>query len=209
MFLFLRVTTSMLLGLVFLGMHRRSKPVPMLLQDVATCISALVGSSAAPIFQCYRERTSNLLRTINEINMDILKREHNALENRRSSNRLFLAMKIMCTVIEVSGSMAFIMFAWEFVKSGLPQFNRFLYQPEPYSVIAYVDEILFLCSGFWMMSLCTFCTSMYMEFILRISFYLRVTGEEMRQLRKGVDFDEEKEQLKLKSLIKDLNLLHW
>lgn len=202
----IRATSCMILSLWYLAMHSENKPIAIILQDVAICLAGLVASFGAIIFPLYRNRTSTLLRTINEINLDILPRTQ---ENRNNSNRLFLGLFILCGVGLVSGSMSFLIFGWQFAKSGLPNFNSFLYQPTPYSVMAFVDEILFLVIAIWISSLCTFYYTMYIEFILRISFYFRVTAGEMRQLRRGENFEEDKEMEKLKFLIKDLNLVYW
>lgn len=181
----------------------------MVLGDVAICLAGIVGSFAAFIFPFYRKRTTKLLRTINEINRDVLKRNHNALENRRASNRLFKIISILFGVLQGSGTMTVVLFAWEFANTGLPQFNSFLYQPTPYSVVAFVDEILFLIPALWMESFITLYFSMYIEFILRISFHFRVLAEDMRNLRRGVESAEDKELQKLKALIKDLNFYYW
>lgn len=205
----IRLLTCMILALVFLIMHWDSKPIPMLLQDGAICAAEIVGCYGSFVFVYFRKRTSKLLRTINGTNRTLLQRTHNALEKRQSSNRLFIAMTILCTIIQVSGTMTFVVFAWEFARSGLPQFNSFLYQPTPYSVMSYVDATTFLCSGVWMMTLYSFYLSMKIELILRISFHFRILAEDMRQLRRGVNFEEEVELQKLKSFLKELNLLHW
>lgn len=105
--------------------------------------------------------------------------------------------------------MGLFMYAWEFAHTGIPTFYNFLYQPTPYSLTAIVDEILLLGVGFWVQSLTVLYLSTYFEFILRISFYFRITAKEMRQLRTGSNVDEDEEQRKLKSLIKDLNLVYW
>lgn len=199
----------MILSLWFIGMHWESKPIEKTLEDAAIALAAIVGSCGTIIFPYNRKRTSHLLRTINEVNVDILQRGHNALNNRRTSNRLFMAITILSAALQVSGIMSYNLFAWEFANSWVPKFNSFLFQPEPYSIMAFVDETLFLMTGFWMMSLPNSYSSMYIDFILRISFHFHVTAEEMRQLRRGLDFDEENEHHKLKSLIKDSNLLYW
>lgn len=202
------------MALLFLALHPDSKPAAAVLQDVAVCLAAIVGSSGTIIFPFFRKRSSALLATINRINLGVLNRTHNALENRRTSNRLFIAIPILCAVLEAASFTIFLLFAWEFAYSGLPQYNSFLHQPKPFSVVAFVDEILFLITGFWMMSSVTFFLCMYFEFVLRISFYFRVTAEEMRQLRRRVRVDsngegENEELQKLKLLVKDLNLLYW
>lgn len=209
MVLSVRIVTCMGLSLLYLALNWNSGPAPMILQDAAMCMAGLVGSGATFIFPIYRKRASALLKTINDINLSVLKQSYNALENRRNSNRLFLTMSILSIVFEVSVFMNFVLFAWEFAHSGTPKFNSFLHLPKPYSVVAYVDELSFLFTGFWMMSFCTFYLLMYIEFILRISFHFRVSAEEMRQLRSGNEINEKGELQKLKSLIKDLNLLYW
>lgn len=105
--------------------------------------------------------------------------------------------------------MTVVLYAWQFAHSGLPHFNSFFYQPTPFSLMAFVDEILFWIPALWVISLITLYLSMYIEFILRISFYFRVMAEDMRKLRSGVDIDEGMELQKLKTLIKDLNFYHW
>lgn len=209
MVLSIRMTTCMAFSLLYLALHWDSKPFSQVSQDVAVCIAGLFTSSASFLFRYYRIRTSALLRTINEINRNIQKRDHNDLENRRVSNRMFLGLSIYCIIFQILGTMACLMFGLEFAYTGLPQFNSFLYQPTPYSVMAFVDVIAFLCPCCWTMTLCTLYLTMYIEFNLKISFYFRVTAEEMRQLRRAVNFNEEEELNKLKSLIKDLNLFHW
>lgn len=200
----------MSISLVYLGMHWETKPLSLLLNDIVINMTGLVGSTACFVFPYNRKRTSNLLRTVNEINRDILMRKHNALQNQRTSNRLILGLSLWCTVFEILACTAAILtHTVEFALTGLPSFNSFFYQPLPYSLVALVDEISIVFVCVWALSLNTLYLSMYFEFILRISFYFRVTAEEMRQLRKGDNFDEDEELRKLKSLIKDLNLLYW
>lgn len=208
-FLSVRTTIFLMLALCYIGLHWGDKSVPMALQDAATCVMGFVGSLVAYIFPYYRGRISRLIRTINEINLNTLKRNHNAQENRRTSNRLFVRLAVVCAVFQSMGIMAYVMFAVAFIKTGKPTFNTVLYQPAPGSVMEIVEQIQFLVRGVWMMSLTTCYFSLYIEFILRISFNFRVLAEEMRQLRRGVDFNEEEKLQKLKSLIKDLNLLYW
>lgn len=207
MLLSVRIVQCMGLSLLYLALHWDSEPLPTVLQNSAMCLAGLVGSGATYIFPIYRKRTSALLATINENNRKILKQ--NSLETRRASNRLFIMLFILSIILEVSVLINFVLFAWEFAKSGIPKFNSFLHIPEAYSVMAYVDQMSFLCTGFWMMSLCTFYLLMYIEFILRISFHFRVLAQDMRQLRSAVDANEEEQLHKLKVLIKDLNVLYW
>lgn len=203
------MTTSMILQLTYLGLHRDIVPVPMLLQNVAILISRGVGCFGTMLYPYNRKRTSKLLKTINDINQDILKRSHNALQNRQTSNRMFIALTIISIFLEAMALSTLFMFGWEFTITGLPQFNSFFYQPEPYSVIACLEEVLLLLPCTWLLSVVTSYLCMYIDFILRISFYFRVTAEEMRQLRNGVGVDETNELQKLKSLIGDLNLFNW
>lgn len=202
----------MTFSLLYLALYMDSRPLPMVLQDVALIIAGFVGCAGSVIFPITRKRTSALLRTVNEMNLDILNRTHNALENCRVSNRLFIAISTLCTLLEAAGTMAYIMFALEFVNSGLPQFNSFFHQPAPYSFMAFFDFILFWIPGIWIIYLNTYYLCMYIEFIVRISFHFHVLAGEMRQLRKGegaLKIDEEEELQKFKSLIKDSNLLYW
>lgn len=204
----IRLVAGMVLSLFYLSMHwADSKPVSMMLEDAALSMAGFVGGVAAIIFPFYRNRTSVLLTTINEINLNILKRDQQ--ENRRPSNRLFLVLFLLCTLFEVFGMMAYVIFIWDFAKSGLPRFNNLLYQPHPYSVMACLDEMSFWIVGVWVTHLANFYPCMYIDFILRISFHFRVTANEIRQLRSGVKVDEDVELEKLKSLIKDLSLLYW
>lgn len=208
-FLSIRVTSCMILALVYMLLHWDSKPIHLALQDVAICLAGIVGSCASLLFAYYRKRTSKLMIIINEISVAFLKRNDNVLENRRASNKVFISMCVFCGVLQMMASMTFVMFAWEFAKSGLPNFNSFFYQPTPYSFMAYFDGILFLVPGVWVTHVVTFYSSMYIEFILRISLHFRVLADDMRKLRRGVDTDEEEELQKLKSLIKDLNFYYW
>lgn len=104
---------------------------------------------------------------------------------------------------------SFLLFLCEFHNTGLPKVNSLVYPPTQFSGLSFFDEITYVGSGFWMMSMCSFFLCIYIEFILRISFHFRVLSEDMRQLRRGVDFDEDEELQKLKSFIKELNLLYW
>lgn len=189
-------------------MHSDIKPLPIVLQDVAVGLAATVGGFGTILFTFYRKRTTNLLTTVNEMNLNILQRSHNAMENRCISNQLFTIMPILWVAFVFSAIIIFSLFGWEFTQSGQPNYNSFFFVPKPFSVIAYVDQMFFLCSGLWMMVSVSSYLSMHIEFILRISFHFRVLAEEMRQLRKEGNCDEEMELQKLKSLIKDLNLLH-
>lgn len=199
----------MAFSLVYLGMHLDSKPIQIILSDSVICLAGLVVNSWCYIFPYYRERSSKLLKAVNEINLDILKRNQNFLSNRRASNRLFLILSLVYIVINVVVWIGLSTYAWQFTHTGLPPFNSFLYQPRPYSLTAFVDEILLLGGGFWVQSLTVPYLTTYFEFILRISFYFQVTAKEMRQLRTGCDIVEDEEQRKLESLIKDLTLLYW
>lgn len=73
----------------------------------------LIAVSGVFIFQYEGKRSCILLKTVNNINLDVL---HNVQENQRVSNGLFKVVSISCFVLQVSGSMAFVIFA----KSGLP-----------------------------------------------------------------------------------------
>lgn len=205
----IRMMTCMAFSIVYVALHSDSKPIPMVLLHVAICLAGIVGSCGSFIFAHFRKRTSVLLRTINEINVVFLNRKDNALENRRASNRIFMDIFILCSVFQLSAIMTYALFTWEFVKSGVPNFNSFFYQPTPYSCMAFLDEILFMVAGAWTISLVSFYLSMYIEFILRISLHIRVLAGDMRQLRKEVDFNEEEELKKLKFLVKNLNFYYW
>lgn len=127
-------------------------------------------------------------------NLDILKWTPNAQQNRRTSNRLFLALFLMCSISELLTMISFLLFLCEFHNTGLPKVNSLVYPPTPFSGRSFFDEITYVG---WMMSMCSFFLCIYIEFILRISFHFRVLSEDMRQLRRGVDFDEDEELQKL------------
>lgn len=193
---------------VYLGGHTASIPVKVLLNDTALCLSGLFGFCMYLLSSYKRQRTSILLKVINDINRDILERNHNANHNLRLSNRLFLILAIFSVLLGVTGLLVCPQFVIAFAKTGVPYFRDGIAY-EPFSIWAYTSQFMQLFVITRTMSLCTGYFAIHMEILLRISFYFRVTAEEIKQLRRGSSFDEGEELMKLKRLIKDANSYYW
>lgn len=185
-----------------------SAPMKVLLQDVAYCLAGMAGVSCYFLSSYKRERTSILLKVVNDINRETLKRNHNASNNLRFSNRLFLILPILTFMLEVTGLLVCPQFVIGFAKTGVPYFkDGFSYKP--FSIWAYTAQFMQLFVITRSISLGTGYFAIHIEILLRISFYFRVTAEEIRQLRRGSSFDEELELSRFKRLIKDANSLYW
>lgn len=199
----------MICTLVSLRGQTKTKPIAILLQDVALCLAGLVACFGFVLFPYNRQRTSALLKAVNEMNGEILRRHQNAISNLRFSNRLHQLFPIVCLILQVTGLLVCPKFCIEFVKTGVPYFtDGVLY--EPFSVWAYISQFLQVLTIARSCSLVTFYMLMYIEVLLRISFHFRVTAEEMRQLRNSLSlFDEEEELSRLKKLVQDANFLYW
>lgn len=195
--------------LVYCARHPQSKPVAIMVQDIGHCLTELAACSSAFLFPYNRKRTSNLLKAVNDMNRDILRRQNkNSRKNRRYSNRLFQRLSLIGVVYLISGVMFSPLFFVEFAKTGLPYLRSDFYHLVPFSVLAHTINVFQICTDFWLVYLVLTLTAIYCELLLRIAFHFRVTAQELRQLRKGVNFDEEVEFSKLKKLINDVNLLH-
>lgn len=189
--------------------NRAEKSILNNLQNVIFCVAGIVGCYAMLLFVLHRRRSTNLLKLINEMNKNVLRRSHNLIENRRYSNRIFTRLPFMCVFGGIFTVLFCLILSLEFERTGQVLFQNFFYQPRPHSIMARVThytQILAIC---FISSAITTYFTMVIEMLLRVSFHFRVTAEEMRQLRKGEEFDESAEMDKLKSLIKDMNFLHW
>lgn len=195
--------------LLYCARHPQSKPVPIMLQHIGFCVTRSTVCIAAFSFPYNRQRTSNLLKAVNDMNRDILSRQNeNSRKNLRYSNRLFQKLSIVGVVYLLWGVMFFPLFFVEFARTGLPYLRSDFYHLVPFSVLAYTINVYQICTDFWLIYLILTLTAMYFELLFRIAFHFRVTAQEMRQLRKGVDFNEEVEFSKLKKLINDSNSLY-
>lgn len=180
-----------------------------MLQDIGVCLTGLTGCCGTFVFASNRKRISKMLNSVNDMNQDILERRGpNWLENRRQSNRLFLGITIFVVIYLLLSILQIPVFFVEFAKTGVPYLQNDLFQFKPFSIFAYAITLLQTLSMVLMIYTVNTMLPILLEVLLRIAFYFRVTAGELRLLRGGASFDEQVEFLKLKKLIKDVNLFH-
>lgn len=184
---------------IYNASHIHDIPTNTLVEDFSFACAGVVGVSAALI----RERTWVVMNVINTKNRD------NSMKNRVQSNRLYMIMVIVSVASEIGAFMIIPSFLYEFGQSGKVHFMNCFYDFEPFSLPSYLLHFSHMICIWWISTYCAFYVLMVVEMVLRLAFFFRKCGEEVRNLRQTESFEEGREYKKLQSLIKDYNLFHW
>lgn len=168
------------------------------MQDVAFTLSGIARAPIMLVYQLKRKNATELLHLINGKNKKMLQRSYNFTANRKRSNLLFILLLyvfIAATVLAIVVPGTFLI--W-FIYTGEMYFKNDIFTPKPFALIGFIGSFTELLAVMWLGFACNWSLIFVGEVILRVSLLFSVTTENIRQLRKGQNFNEHDELRKFK-----------
>lgn len=192
-------------ALTYQLLHSSEIPVEVLVVKIPHLLMLCIGLNMIYNGRMYRKEYSEVIHYVNASSLAILTREDKP-NLRPLRNQIYLVTFGISTTMAVGAFFAPLPYVLETLTTGKLYFSTVWPLDEtPYSASVYVQCTVQMILIYWMLTNGILFLVVIFEPILRLAISYKILAEDLRSLRKGKEFAEEAEYLRLKSLMEHSN----